>query len=150
MTTMQISIVMLIINLVLLLTVDHSVPPSPELIYTEIVTCLCGVISYLLVYMYLFIVDVFKEKKLRDDAYSGKWNILNLSVWIVFIFVSFLSGFINYYDIKGMSSIFRVKQYFSNFVFAFCMLTLLHVSGLLIHYLGRFLAGRCIQSKKVN
>ena len=148
MTTMQISIVMLIINLVLLLTVDHRVPPSPILIYMEILGYLCAVILYLVTDMYRYIVDVFKEKKLRDDPYSGKWNNFILSIWIGLIFVSFLSGFIDYYDIKGMLSIFRVKQFFSNFVFSFCMLTLFHVSSLLIHYLGRFLAGSFIQSKR--
>ncbi len=150
MTTLQISIVMLIVNLVLLLMVDHSVPPSPILIYLGILVCLCGVIFSLLGDMYLFIVEVFKEKKLRADPYSGKWNKDILGAWIVIFFVSILSGFINYYDIKGMSSIFRVKEYFSNFVFVFCMLSLFHVSSLQLYYLGRFLAGRCIQSKEVN
>jgi hypothetical protein len=148
MTTMQISIVMLIINLVLLLTVDHSVPPSPILIFIGIYGYLLGVIFSLLGDMYGFIVEVFKEKKLRADPFSGKWNNNNLAGWIGVIFVSFLSGFITHYDMKGMLFIFRVKQYLSNFVFSFCMFTLFFISSLLTHYLGRFLAGRFIQSKK--
>ena len=148
MTTMQISIVMLIINLVLLLTVDHSISPSPILIVIGIYGYFGGVIFFFLGDMYLFIVEVFKEKKLRADPYSGKWNNNNLAVWIGVIFVSFLFGFITHYDMKGMLFIFRVKQYLSNFVFSFCMFTLFHVSSLLIHYLERFLAGSYLQLKR--
>jgi hypothetical protein len=147
MTTIQISITMLIINFVLLFTVVHSGQPSPIFIDMGIIGCLAGVILFIVAYMYLFIVQVFKEKKLREDLYSGKWNKDILSAWRVILFASLLLGFTNYNDIKGMSSIFRVKQYLSDFVFSFCILSLIFVSNLLIYYLGRFLAGSYLQSK---